>query len=84
MLLSPWIDFAVTGESLEYNEGKDLIFTKQWITDMAAGFLDGHDPRDPAAGPLHADLSGFGPIYLQVGDQELLLDDSRLLAKHAQ
>ena len=77
-------DLAVTGESLEYNEGKDLIFTKQWITDMAAGFLNGHDPRDPAAGPLHADLSGFGPIYIQVGDQELLLDDSRMLARHAQ
>ena len=84
MLLSPWIDLAVTGESLEYNEGKDLIFTRQWITDMAAGFLNGHDPRDPAAGPLHADLSGFGPIYIHVGDQELLLDDSRMLAKHAQ
>jgi epsilon-lactone hydrolase len=84
MLLSPWIDLAVTGGSLEYNEGKDLIFTKQWITDMAAGFLDGHDPRDPAAGPLHADLGGFGPIYIQVGDQELLLDDSRMLAQHAQ
>jgi epsilon-lactone hydrolase len=84
MLLSPWIDFAVTGESLDYNEGKDLIFSKQWITDMAAGFLNGHDPRDPAAGPLHADLSDFGPLYIQVGDQELLLDDSRMLAQHAQ
>ena len=83
MLLSPWIDLAVTGESLEYNEGKDLIFTKQWITDMAAGFFNGHDPRDPAGAPLHADLSGFGPLYLQVGDQELLLDDSRMLAQHA-
>jgi len=84
MLLSPWIDLAVTGGSLDYNEGKDLIFTKQWITDMAAGFFNGHDPRDPAGAPLHADLSGFGPIYIHVGDQELLLDDSRMLAKHAQ
>jgi acetyl esterase/lipase len=50
---------------------------------MAAGFLNGTDPRDPAAAPLHADLSGFGPVYIQVGDQELLLDDSRMLAKHA-
>ena len=83
MLLSPWIDLAVTGESLDYNEGKDLIFSRQWIADMAAGFLNGHDPRDPAAAPLHADLSGFGPVYIQVGDQELLLDDSRMLAEHA-
>ena len=83
MLLSPWIDLAATGESLDYNEGNDLIFTKQWIIGMAAGFLNGHDPRDPAAGPLHADLGGFGPLYIQVGDQELLLDDSRMLAEHA-
>lgn len=84
MLISPWIDLALTGESLDYNEGKDAIFHRQWIADMAAGFLNGHDPRDPETAPLYADLTGFGPIYIQVGDQELLLDESRLLAKHAQ
>lgn len=84
MLISPWTDLEVTGESMDYNDAKDALFTKQWITDLAAGFLNGHDPRSPEAAPLHADLSGFGPIYIQVGDQELLLDDSRMLAKHAQ
>ena len=83
MLISPWTDLEMTGESLDYNKGKDAIFDKQWIIDMAAAFLNGHDPRDPGAGPLRADLSGFGPLYIQVGDQELLLDDSRMLAKHA-
>ena len=83
MLISPWTDLEMTGESLDYNKGKDAIFNKQWIIDMAAAFLNGHDPRDPGAGPLRADLSGFGPLYIQVGDQELLLDDSRMLAKHA-
>jgi acetyl esterase/lipase len=39
---------------------------------------------DPQTEPLRADLSGFGPLYIQVGDQELLLDDSRMLAKHAE
>ncbi len=84
MLLSPWTDLEVTGESLDYNAGKDAIFNKQRIADMAAGFLNGYDPRDPAAGPLHADLRGFGPIYIQVGDQEPPLDGGRMLAKHAQ
>ena len=84
MLLSPWNDLEGVGESLDYNKGKDAIFSKQWIADMAAAFLDGHDPRDPKTMPLHADLSGFGPIYIHVGDHELLLDDSRALAKHAQ
>ncbi len=83
MLVSPWTDLAVTGESMEYNKDKDVYFTKAMIAELAAGFLNGHDPRDPETMPLHADLHGFGPVYIQVGDQELLLDDSRMLAKHA-
>jgi acetyl esterase/lipase len=51
MLISPWTDLEVTGESMDYNDANDALFTKQWITDLAAGFLNGHDPRDPAAGP---------------------------------
>src|SRR3984957_16693667 len=84
MLMSPWTDLEMTGESLDYNKDKDAIFSKLWIAEMAAGFLNGPAPRAPETMPLHADLSGFGAIYIQVGDQELLLDDSRMLAKHAQ
>lgn len=84
MLMSPWTDLEVTGESMDYNDGNDALFHAQWIKDMAAAFLNGCDPRDPDASPLHADLTGFGPMYIQVGDQELLLDDSRMLAKHAE
>ena len=83
MLISPWNDLAGIGESLESNEGKDVLFNKSWIADMAAAFLNGHDPLDSATMPLYADLRGFSPVYIQVGDQELLLDDSRLLAAHA-
>ena len=44
-----------------------------------AGLSPGRgDPRDPLASPLHADLTGLGPIYIQVGgDEETLLDDAR-------
>jgi monoterpene epsilon-lactone hydrolase len=83
MLMSPWNDFAGIGESLVTNQGKDVLFTKEWIAQMAAAFLNGHDPYDSDTMPLYADLRGFGPICIQVGDQELLLDDSRLLANHA-
>jgi monoterpene epsilon-lactone hydrolase len=83
MLISPWNDLAGIGESLDSNEGKDVLFTKDWIAQLAAGFLNGQDPRDEQCMPLSADLSGFGPLYIQVGDQELLLDDSRMLAARA-
>src|SRR5262249_46140460 len=33
--------------------------------------------------PLYADLAGLAPMYIQVGGDETLLDDSRRLAEHA-
>jgi acetyl esterase/lipase len=83
LLLSPWVDFEVTGETMLSNQGKDALFTKAWVEQLAAGFLGGADQRDPHANPLQADLAGLGPVAVQVGDQELLLDDSRRLAEHA-
>lgn len=81
---SPWVDFAVTGETMVSNQGKEALFSKDWVKDMAGIFLGGSSPQDPYANPLHADLSGLGPVYIQVGGHELLLDDSRRLAEHAE
>jgi epsilon-lactone hydrolase len=80
---SPWFDFEVTGETMLTNRQADVYFTKESVEALAAGLLGDGDPRDPYLNPLHADLSGLGPIYLQVGGDELLLDDSRRLAEHA-
>lgn len=83
LLLSPWVDMEVSGDTMLSNAGKDALFNKAWVQQMAADFLGGTSPRDPQASPLYAGLTGFGPVYIQVGDQELLLDDSRRLAQHA-
>jgi len=79
-----WFDMAGTGESRIYNADKDALFTVQWINDMA-GMLVGEkgNPKDPYVSPVYADLKGLPPIYLQAGGNEMLLDDSTLLAEHA-
>ena len=46
-------------------------------------YLQGHDPRDPLASPLHADLAGFPPLLVQVGSRERLLSDSTRFAAKA-
>jgi acetyl esterase/lipase len=33
--------------------------------------------------PVFADFHGFPPIFIQVGDEEILLSDSKILAKKA-
>jgi len=47
-----------------------------WLSQGAALYLDGADPKQPEASPLFADLSGLPPMLIQVGDQEILRDDS--------
>jgi monoterpene epsilon-lactone hydrolase len=84
MLLSPWVDMDGTGETMLSNSEKDALFNLLWVKEMASMFLAGTNARDPYASPLYADLTGLGPIYIQVGDHELLLDDSRRLAQAAE
>jgi len=81
MPLSPWLDMEATGETFETNAAKDVIVTRDLIQGMAGMFLgESGNRQDPLANPLHADLKGFPPIYIQTGADETLLDDSRKLA----
>ena len=46
-------------------------------TEAAGEYLGAGDPTDPLASPMMADLSGLPPVRIDVGDAEVLLDDSR-------
>jgi epsilon-lactone hydrolase len=83
MAVSPWVDMEVAGESMKTNLGKDLSMTPESAQAMASMFLGDASPQDPLANPLWADMTGLPPMFLQVGDQELLLDDSVRLAANA-
>lgn len=41
------------------------------------------DASDPELSPLYADYTGFPPLYLLASDNEVLLDDTVLLARRA-
>jgi acetyl esterase/lipase len=82
--LSPWVDMEVIGKSYETNRDRDPFFDQESVRQFAGIFLGpGGDSRDPLANPLYADLAGLGPIYIQVGGDETLLDDARRLDEHA-
>lgn len=78
LLMSAWTDLEAAGAS--YDTGSDPFFTREVVRGLAAGYLAGAGPRDPFAAPLHADLRGLPPVYLQAGAEESLLDDSRRLS----
>jgi monoterpene epsilon-lactone hydrolase len=81
--ISPWVDLACTGQTLEANASVDLTVTKDSLQRMAGQYLHGADPRTPLASPLYADLSGLPPLLVVVGGDEALLDDSVRLARSA-
>ncbi len=83
VLISPWVDLACTGETLEENAAVDLTATQASLLRMAGQYLHGADPRTPLASPLYADLSGLPPLLIVVGGDETLLDDSVRLARSA-
>jgi acetyl esterase/lipase len=84
LLISPSADLEVSGESYETNRDKDPFFRREIVRGLTQNFLGGAaDPRDPLANPLYADLSGLGPVYIQVGEDEALLDDARQLDSRA-
>ncbi|MFJ9774954.1 alpha/beta hydrolase [Kitasatospora sp. NPDC101157] len=84
LAFSPGLDATRTGESMTTKEDADPIFTRAALEHTGAMYLGGADPRQPLLSPaLHADLTGFPPVLLQVGANEMLLDDSVRLAARA-
>jgi epsilon-lactone hydrolase len=84
VLISPWVDLEVTGESFATNAGRDPFFSRELVRGLAHSFLgEAADPRDPLGNPLYADLAGLGPVYIQAGGDETLLDDARRLEDRA-
>lgn len=82
--ISPWTDLEITGETVTTNEDKDYFVKRAVIEHMSATYLGEHGSRkDPLATPLYADLAGFPPLYIQVGGDETLLDDSRNIVARA-
>ncbi len=83
MLISPWVDLELTGESFTTNRDKDPFFYKEMCAELVEMFLGGGDKRDPLANPLYGDLTGFGPVYIHVGDDEQPRDDSFMVEQLA-
>jgi len=81
--ISPVTDLALTGESFETRAEADPFFTKSQVAGLVASYMGETDPKNPLASPLYGDLRGLPPIRVHVGDDEVLLDDSRRYVERA-
>ena len=74
--ISPWTDLALTGSSIQDKACVDPILTPGGL-ETYAGYYAGTVKRtDPLLSPLYADWQGLPPLLIQVGSEEILLDDA--------
>ena len=83
VVLSPWTDLALTGESLRTRAAVDVMIKPDGMAKTVDTYLAGQDPRHPYASPLYADRRGLPPMLIHVGDAEVILDDSTRFAARA-
>lgn len=80
VVLSPWLDLTASGESMTSRAGRDPWFSPRDIPIVAAYYCDEADYTHPLVSPVYADVSGLPPVYIQTGDDEILLSDSTRIA----
>jgi monoterpene epsilon-lactone hydrolase len=81
--LSPVTDLTLSGATYETRAAADPFFTRAQVAELVQAYLGSADPHDPLASPLHSPLAGMPPVSIHVGDDEVLLDDSRRYVERA-
>jgi monoterpene epsilon-lactone hydrolase len=76
-VLSPVTDLTLSGATYETRADADPFFTRSQVAALVRSYLGSANANHPLASPLGARLSGMPSVRIHVGDDEVLLDDSR-------
>jgi epsilon-lactone hydrolase len=74
---SPWVDLGAPDRGPA--PGGEVMISVPWVRECARLYLGGREAGDPLASPIHGELAGLPPTLIQVGSDEVLLQDSRRL-----
>lgn len=77
VLLTPEVDLAEAGDSFRTNELLDVML-KRGLPECNALYAAGHDLAHPYLSPLHGDLAGLPPCFVQAGTRDLFLSNAVL------
>ena len=83
VLWSPFCDLSLSGSSIETAAGVDPVSTRASAVQMATAYLGELDTADPRASALFGDFARLPKLLIQVGTNEILLDDAIRVAENA-
>ena len=81
--ISPWTDLTLKGQSHITKAKADAVLRTEVLREWALCYTDEANLSNPAVSPVYANFHGFPPLLIQVGSEEILLDDSLMLAEKA-
>lgn len=83
-VFSPWTDLAFTGASMTDPDVIDPLIGFEYLQGCARKYLgQAFCEFDPLASPLYGDVHDLPPLFIQVGSDERLRDDSTRYAQRA-
>ena len=82
VLISPWLDLALTGGSMQSNADRDVMLGAEVLARWSATYLGERDPLAPLASPLFGDCANLAPVLVHVGESEVLLADAEQYVDH--
>lgn len=84
LLMSPWTDMTCSGKSYDTRKDVDPVLDAPYINRAISCYAPDEDLENPFISPLFGDFENFPPTYIQVGDNEILLQDAVMLHKAMQ
>ena len=78
---SPLTDVNFEGESFRSNALAEVVLPAERASSMAQMYLNGQNANDPQVSPLFANFEGSPPVWITVGDTEILRDDARRMVE---
>jgi epsilon-lactone hydrolase len=81
--ISPWLDMECKGVSITERKALDPMLTEEGLSALANLYMGEQDLSEAMASPLNADIRDLPPLFIQVGESEILLSDAERLADKA-
>lgn len=81
LLMSPWTDLTASGKSYQTKKEVDPVLDAEYIGQMVHNYAEGQELENPLISPIFGNFVDFPSTYIQVGSNEVLLEDSIMLHK---
>jgi epsilon-lactone hydrolase len=80
VLFSPWLDLTSASPVISGHKVADDVMSGEVLRRSADLYTHAENLSNPLVSPLHLpaeQLAGFPPVYIQLGEKEILLDDAK-------